>query len=60
MIEPRPYRAPLGREKVLAELTGNAGSQFDTACVEALLAVLEEREQGPKPVTIDRPRHLLD
>jgi diguanylate cyclase (GGDEF)-like protein/putative nucleotidyltransferase with HDIG domain len=59
MIEPRPYREPLKREQALAELTANAGTQFDPACVEALVVVLEQRELGPKPLQIDRPSHLL-
>ena len=59
MIEPRPYRAPLPREHAIAELIANAGMQFDPACVEAIVAVLEERAHRPKPPVIDRPSHLL-
>lgn len=36
----RPYRASLGLRAVLAELQCGSGSQFDPACVAALLAVL--------------------
>lgn len=35
MSEARSYRPPLLREEALLELQGNAGGQFDPACVEA-------------------------
>src|SRR5207247_9619923 len=59
MIEPRPYREPLKREQALAELTANAGTQFDPACVEAPGVVLEEREPGPTPLPVGRPSHRM-
>ena len=40
MVEPRPYRPPRSREAAIDEITGEAGRQFDPACVEALLAVV--------------------
>jgi diguanylate cyclase (GGDEF)-like protein len=57
MVEPRPYRAALGREAALEELAANAGGQFDPACVEALLGVLAELER-PGVVRLHRPDHL--
>ena len=40
MIEIRPYRRPRSPEEALAEIAGEAGRQFDPACVEALRAVI--------------------
>jgi diguanylate cyclase (GGDEF)-like protein len=57
MVEPRPYRAALGREAALEELAANAGGQFDPGCVEALLTVLAELER-PGVVRLHRPDHL--
>lgn len=42
MMTDRPYRAAIGLERAREELIVNAGSQFDPAVVQALLAVLEE------------------
>jgi hypothetical protein len=42
MTSDRPYRRALPREVALHELHGSAGSQFDPAVVESLLAVLDE------------------
>ena len=47
MLEPRPYRNPVGRPQALAEVKRCAGTQFDPACVEALLAVTAERDMRP-------------
>ncbi|HSK15665.1 MAG TPA: hypothetical protein VK915_05800 [Gaiellaceae bacterium] len=47
MVEPRPYRRPLEAEEALRELSDHAGTQFDPACVEAILHVLGEREAAP-------------
>ncbi len=47
MISDRPYRAALEREDAIAELHRNAGSQFDPAVIEALVALLEARAQPP-------------
>lgn len=40
MTSDRPYRRAMARDAALAELSTAAGSQFDPAVVEALLAVL--------------------
>ncbi len=58
MVEPRPYRSALAREAALAELRHCAGSQFDPACVEALLEALDERAREPV-LHLHRPDHLL-
>jgi HD-GYP domain-containing protein (c-di-GMP phosphodiesterase class II) len=41
MTSDRSYRAALRREEAVAELRGGAGTQFDPAVVEALIAVVE-------------------
>ena len=56
MIEERPYRQPLSREEAIEELEAHAGTQFDPACVTALLAALEEREHE-QPLLLHRPAH---
>ena len=40
MCEDRPYRARLTESEALRELQDCAGSQFDPACVQALIAVV--------------------
>jgi HD-GYP domain-containing protein (c-di-GMP phosphodiesterase class II) len=40
MCEDRPYRARLSESEALQELQSCAGSQFDPACVDALVAVI--------------------
>lgn len=57
MVEPRPYRGALEHVDALAELRDGAASQFDPACVDALLESLDER--GREPVlTLHRPDHV--
>jgi HD-GYP domain-containing protein (c-di-GMP phosphodiesterase class II) len=46
MSNDRPYRGALAPSEVRAELRDGAGSQFDPAVVEALLAVLDEPGGG--------------
>ncbi|HEX2109919.1 MAG TPA: HD domain-containing phosphohydrolase [Gaiellaceae bacterium] len=46
MVEPRPYRPARAEEQARQELSANAGTQFDPACVRALLAVLNRRESS--------------
>jgi putative nucleotidyltransferase with HDIG domain len=41
MIEPRPYRAARPHARALGEIVAEAGAQFDPACVDALLTVIE-------------------
>ena len=55
MLEPRPYRAPLSQEVAVAELKRNAGTQFDPACVDALLAVVGGRAGGSPRPPLHRP-----
>jgi diguanylate cyclase (GGDEF)-like protein/putative nucleotidyltransferase with HDIG domain len=38
----RPYRDAVSVEEALTELEANAGSQFDTRCVQALVAVIRD------------------
>jgi HD-GYP domain-containing protein (c-di-GMP phosphodiesterase class II) len=40
MTEQRPYRPPLSARASAAEVTRNAGTQFDRACASALVAAL--------------------
>jgi HD-GYP domain-containing protein (c-di-GMP phosphodiesterase class II) len=41
MLEDRPYRASLTQAAALRELRDCSGSQFDPACVDALVSVVE-------------------
>jgi putative nucleotidyltransferase with HDIG domain len=58
MVESRPYRRALTVQEARRELNEGAGSQFDPACVDALIAVLDERDlnHGPR---LHRPDHLV-
>jgi HD-GYP domain-containing protein (c-di-GMP phosphodiesterase class II) len=48
MTTDRPYRAALSLEQALEELHANAGTQFDPAVVDALVAIVrEERRSRP-------------
>jgi HD-GYP domain-containing protein (c-di-GMP phosphodiesterase class II) len=58
MVEPRPYRGALPRDVALTELRRGAGSQFDAACVRALLEALDERQREPV-LHLHRPDHVL-
>jgi HD-GYP domain-containing protein (c-di-GMP phosphodiesterase class II) len=42
MITDRPYRKSIGIEQARAEMVRHAGTQFDPAVVDALLAVIDE------------------
>jgi HD-GYP domain-containing protein (c-di-GMP phosphodiesterase class II) len=50
MTTDRPYRGALGHEAALAELVGNAGTQFDPQIVQLLLDILAQQA----PVAEDR------
>ena len=58
MIEPRPYRDARDAQVARAVLVENAGTQFDPACVEALLAELDALERQSDAVRLNRPHHL--
>ncbi|MGH3104816.1 MAG: HD domain-containing phosphohydrolase [Gaiellaceae bacterium] len=58
MIEPRPYRAARDRDCALEELRANASTQFDPACVDALIRELRERERG-SVLKLLRPDHVI-
>jgi HD-GYP domain-containing protein (c-di-GMP phosphodiesterase class II) len=45
MTTNRPYRKAMSREDAVAELRGNAGSQFEPRIVDALIRVLDETEE---------------
>ncbi|MFY9489108.1 MAG: HD-GYP domain-containing protein [Solirubrobacterales bacterium] len=42
MITDRPYRSSIGLQQARAEMVRHAGTQFDPAVVDALLAVIDE------------------
>ncbi len=49
MTTDRSYRKSLGLEKAVAELRANAGTQFDPAVVDALVAVVIEGAEAAQP-----------
>jgi HD-GYP domain-containing protein (c-di-GMP phosphodiesterase class II) len=49
MTSRRPYSTPLSRPQACEELRRNAGTQFDPACVDALLAHLDGLAEAPSP-----------
>src|SRR3954447_26127885 len=57
MTSDRPYRPAMPKEAALAELTSNAGTQFDPAVVRALAKVVEHGE--PTFSTSDQVRAIL-
>jgi HD-GYP domain-containing protein (c-di-GMP phosphodiesterase class II) len=46
MTSDRPYRRAIEHREAIAELTANAGSQFDPQVVEALVGYLYGRRQS--------------
>jgi putative nucleotidyltransferase with HDIG domain len=60
MVEPRPYRSERDPVWAQGELQANAGTQFDPACVEALLAVVDEPHEDKRRVRLHRPDHLRE
>jgi HD-GYP domain-containing protein (c-di-GMP phosphodiesterase class II) len=46
MTSDRPYRKALPLDVVYTELTKYSGSQFDPACVDAFLRLLEREGEG--------------
>lgn len=57
MTTDRVYRAALPRERALAELAANTGTQFDPTVVASLVKVVEQGE--PAPVTSGAVRSIL-
>ena len=49
MVSDRPYRAAMPHSDAVAELTRNAGSQFDRRVVESLVGYLYGRRQSGLP-----------
>jgi diguanylate cyclase (GGDEF)-like protein len=50
MTSDRPYREAMSHAEAMAELTGNAGKQFDPEVVQALIGYLYGRRQTGAPV----------
>ena len=46
MVSDRPYRKAMPQTEAIAELTSNAGTQFDPEVVEALVGYLYGRRQS--------------
>jgi HD-GYP domain-containing protein (c-di-GMP phosphodiesterase class II) len=46
MVSDRPYRKAMPHQAAMAELTANAGTQFDPQVVEALIGYLYGRRQS--------------
>jgi putative nucleotidyltransferase with HDIG domain len=55
MIEPRPYRAARSLAEARQELLDHAATQFDRACVDALLRVLAAQDARERDVPLHRP-----
>jgi hypothetical protein len=45
MTSTRAYRQAMSQETAIAELQANSGRQFDSACVTALVRVLDRRRE---------------
>jgi len=59
MTTDRPYRAAMSRETALAELHGNAGTQFDSTVVSALTKVVLEDRHVASTVAAEDVRVVL-
>ena len=59
MTTDRVYRPAMSRDAALAELTDNAGTQFDPRAVEALARVIERWEPGNEYSSADGIRAVL-
>ena len=46
MVSDRPYRTAMPHHDAMAELTANAGTQFDAEVVQALVGYLVGRRQA--------------
>jgi HD-GYP domain-containing protein (c-di-GMP phosphodiesterase class II) len=52
MLTERPYRKKLSPEKIIEELTGNAGKQFDPQLVSQFFDIIEKQKLLPVPVEV--------
>jgi putative nucleotidyltransferase with HDIG domain len=55
MTEDRPYRKALAEAEARRRLLEGSGSQFDSVCVTALLAALEQRDRQATVVPLRPP-----
>ena len=55
MVEPRPYRPARSPDEARQELVHHAGTQFDRACVDALLGVLAKHRAVEQELPLHRP-----
>lgn len=46
MISDRPYRVAMSIEEACDELRSNSGSQFDPGCVERLIEIVSQSDDG--------------
>jgi diguanylate cyclase (GGDEF)-like protein len=59
LVSDRPYRRAMRPEHARTELRANAGTQFDPAVVDALLACLEDPQPVGKPPSAERVARVL-
>ena len=55
MVEPRPYRPARSPDEARQELIHHAGTQFDRACVDALLSALARQRAAEQELPLHRP-----
>ena len=52
MLTERPYRKKLSPEKIIEELTDNAGKQFDPQLVSLFFDIIEKQKLLPVPIEV--------